>query len=132
MPADRGESSYPEKGPKAVHQQKCHKRKEHNDKVAPQRSHKEPRTRKSLLRQDKAKSRMEDDQTWSHRMLEVTQFTESTCSKRLLEEIRMPENFQPNDGNEDPVEYVGVFQLAARVYNWNVATQCHKLECTRR
>ena len=82
IPANRGESSYPEKGPKAVYQKKG-------------RNQKELRRRKSLLHQDKEKSRMEDDQIWSHRILEVTQFTEGTRSKRLLEKVRIPDNVQP-------------------------------------
>ena len=75
---------------------------------------------------------MEDDQTRSHRMLEVTPFTENIFSERLPEKIHMPDNVQPYDGDEDHVEHVGVFQLVVWVYNWNVATQCHMLERTLR
>ncbi|PWA47646.1 reverse transcriptase domain-containing protein [Artemisia annua] len=42
----------------------------------------------------------------------------------------MPDNVQLYDGNEDPVDHVGVFHAAARVYNWDMAIQCCMFERT--
>ncbi|PWA96789.1 retrotransposon gag domain-containing protein [Artemisia annua] len=61
---------------------------------------------------------------------ELSPFTRNIRSAKLHKKTCMPGNVQPYDGNEEPVDHVRVFQTAARVYRWDVATQCHMFERT--
>ncbi|PWA77176.1 reverse transcriptase domain-containing protein [Artemisia annua] len=61
---------------------------------------------------------------------EINPFTENIRNAKLPEKTRMPDNVQPYDGNEDPVDHIRVFQTVARVYKWDAATQCRMFKRT--
>ncbi|PWA67115.1 retrotransposon gag domain-containing protein [Artemisia annua] len=63
---------------------------------------------------------------------EVDPFMENISDTKLPKGIRIPDNVPPYDGSEYPVDHIRVFQLMARVDNWDTATQCHMFKHTLR
>ncbi|PWA44569.1 RNA polymerase I specific transcription initiation factor RRN3 protein [Artemisia annua] len=57
-----------------------------------------------------------NDQMQPYLPEEINPFTESVHNAKLPKKTRMPDNVQPYDRSEDPVDHVQVFHTAARVY----------------
>ncbi|PWA40431.1 retrotransposon gag domain-containing protein [Artemisia annua] len=63
---------------------------------------------------------------------EVDPFMENIRNIKLPKRIRKPDNIPPYDGSEYPVDHIRVFQMTARVYDWDTVTQCHMFKHTLR
>ncbi|PWA98154.1 reverse transcriptase domain-containing protein [Artemisia annua] len=74
----------------------------------------------------------ENDRMQPHMPVEIDPFTESLHNAKLPKTIRMPSNIQPYDGSEYPADHVIIFQMTARVYNWDTTTQCRMFKLTLR
>ena len=64
----------------------------------------------------------EDNQKQAYIPEETDPFTDNIRNAKLLKKTRMPDNVQPYDGSRNLEHHAMVFQSAARVLNWDMAT----------
>ncbi|PWA41692.1 reverse transcriptase domain-containing protein [Artemisia annua] len=129
----QGESCPKKEGYAATPSQKRCKRQRRGNIARPESNYEEPRKEKSQLTHaphDEVSGEMGDDQMQPYVPEEIEPFTENIRNIKLPKKTHMPDNVQSYDGNENPVDHIRVFQMAARVYNWDKATQCRMFQLT--